>query len=110
MFVETGSDVILNCVCSKKWPGRIYGPAIPALMDMEEDFLFLYTIGHVLNPKLEKTKYMIVGNFENNECNLKIMKFTGAEDGMYRCQYNSMNKFCRHSYTVAIKSKYIEFF
>ncbi|XP_071148147.1 titin-like [Mytilus edulis] len=103
MFVDPGSDVIIKCICSTEIKGGVTGPVISSLIDMGNSDHFPYTDGSVLNSNLNTTKYMVVVHFNKNECNLKIVKFSREEEGIYKCQYQSMNKIAIHVYTIAMK-------
>ncbi|CAG2195685.1 unnamed protein product [Mytilus edulis] len=103
MFVDPGSDVIIKCVCSNETRGGVTGPVISPLIDLGNSDHLPYTDGSVLNSNLNTAKYMVVVNFNKNECNLKIVKFSREEDGIYKCQYQSMDKIAIHVYTIAMK-------
>ncbi|XP_071148145.1 uncharacterized protein [Mytilus edulis] len=103
MFVDPGSDVIIRCICSTETKGGVTGPVMSSSINMGNSDHFPYTDGSVLNLKLDTAKYMVVGNSNKNECNLKIVKFSREEDGIYKCQYQIMDKIAIHVYTIAIK-------
>lgn len=107
MFVEPGSDVIIKCICSTETKGGVTGPVISSSIDMGNSDHIPYTDGSVLNLKLDTAKYMVVVNSNKKECNLKIVKFSREENGIYKCQYHIMDKIAIHVYTIAIKSNYI---
>lgn len=107
MFVDLGSDVTLNCFCSNQSEGSFTGPDIQSLNGTRYSFLIPYTYGYDLNPKLDRERILIVGNFNNNECNLKIKYFSKENSGIYQCRYWIMDTFCLHEYVVTITSNYI---
>lgn len=107
LFPDPGSNVTLNCFCSNNSKSTFIGPAIPPLKDNKDELPSPYTEGFRLNPKLNNTKFMIVSNYEKNECNLQIMNFSREEDGQYLCQYEIMEIVYIHIYNVLIKSNNI---
>lgn len=112
MIVDPGSDVTLNCLCPNQANGYFEGPVVSSLMDTSESDLMPYSDRRELNPKLDKAKFEIVGNFENDECNLKIKHFTRQDSGIYQCQYMLMDNICMicsHVYIVAMTSNYFFF-
>ncbi|CAC5378823.1 CNTN1 [Mytilus coruscus] len=82
----------------------VTGPFLPSLTTKGEDVTSPYTDGYILNPELNKTKFMVVGSYNNNECNLKIMHFSREEDGIYRCTFEVMETVYINVYDVVVKN------
>lgn len=94
VVVKSGDSLILNCTCFAKNNGIWIGPNN-----------ILYTRGISLNPSLNRTKYMVLGGYDNNKCYLKITNFLAYDDGTYTCQYISSDIIYIDVYYVVATSK-----
>lgn len=64
------------------------------------------TEGHLLNQNLKNTNIDIIGGHSSSECNLKIRRFSAADEGHYTCKYLSLGTFVFYRlYHVQLKSK-----
>lgn len=94
VVVTSGDSLTLNCTCFNKSNGILIGPNnIP------------YTYGTVLNPMLNKSKYMVFGGYDGNKCYLKIMNVLSDDDGTYMCNYISLETIYIVIYNVVTTGK-----
>lgn len=108
VLVRNGDTVILNCTCTNHSNGVWDGPrkSTSGINDPNNDKLIPYSTGVLLNPKLNLSKYYIIGSYKTRTCNLMIKQFSSYDEGMYHCQFVENNTANSHFYRVFIKCKY----
>ncbi|CAC5383249.1 unnamed protein product [Mytilus coruscus] len=69
--------------------------------------IICHTHGTYLNPSLNKSKYKVLGGYEETKCYLRITNFLSEDDGTYMCQYFSSSTIYIDVYKiVATRSTY----
>lgn len=86
LYVNIGENLILNCTCASTNNGQWIGPD-RSFINTTGDHFMPYTQGREMNPKLDKSKFRVVGNINNTKCNLEILNFLSDDEGTYKCQY-----------------------
>lgn len=103
LFVKSGDNLILNCTCFDKTNGQWTGPNKRASMASYQNIP--YTQGTELNPRLNKSKYMVFGGYDDYKCYLKIINFLSDDDGTYMCWYSSLSTIYIEEYNVVARSR-----
>lgn len=102
--VKAGDSLILNCSCFNKTNGQWTGPNNTPFSARER--FIPYTHGTVLNPNLNKSKYMVIGGYDLKKCYLIITNFVSDDDGTYMCRYITSSTIYIDVYTIEATSKY----
>ncbi|VDI19405.1 Hypothetical predicted protein [Mytilus galloprovincialis] len=98
VVVRSGDSLMLNCTCFDKvnshWTGpNKHLPTVPSPY-------IPYSHGTELNPRLNKSKYMVLGGYDVHKCNLKITNVLPDDGGSYMCQYISSDTIYIDEYNV----------
>ncbi|XP_076088493.1 uncharacterized protein LOC143058903 isoform X2 [Mytilus galloprovincialis] len=85
VIVQSSDSLILNCTCFDKTNSQWIGPNkhLPTFLSP----YIPYSHGTELNPRLNKSKYMVLGGYDVHKCNLKITNVLPDDGGSYMCQY-----------------------
>lgn len=102
VYVNIQQSVILNCSCFNKTNGQWIGPN-KKYVDHNDSIP--YTQGLILNAKLDRSKYQVVGGYEITKCNLQITNVLSDDSGIYKCRYIESSTFYVDVYNVVAARK-----
>lgn len=100
VVVQSADSLTLNCTCFDKTNGIWIGPN-----KLLAEQNIPYATGTVLNPNLNKSKYIVFGGSDVAKCNLGITNFMPDDDGTYTCHYIISNTFHIDVHTVVATGK-----
>lgn len=103
MVVQSSDSLILNCTCFDKTNSQWTGPN-KHLPSVPSPYI-PYSHGTELNPRLNKSKYMVLGGYDVHKCNLKITNVLQDDGGSYMCQYIISDTIHIDEYNVVVTGK-----
>lgn len=104
LHVKAGDNLLLNCSCFNKNNGQWSGPNKTRASAV--DHFISYTHGQELNPRLNRSKYVVFGGYEDKICYFMIRNFMSDDDGIYKCRYISSSTIYIYEYKITATSKY----